>query len=176
MNKPIALVNEPGAQQPQGESHGGHAGRMPLARLLILVAGDCGENPSLMDRLLALQSPIFNEEDGLIWIEVPSPYAYFVFAGVQVLGADQGWHACQNDLDAAIAGPSRIIVAPRRAGREAELIFHPSMNAGVLIKTVSAQSGGRENVSEGQDPLNELLKVIAEFAEQENLLAHVGGY
>ena len=73
-------------------------------------------------------------------------------------------------------GPRRIIVAPRRAGRDAELIFHPSMNAGVLIKTVSAQSGGRENIAEGQDPLNELLKVIAEFAEQENLLAHVGGY
>lgn len=138
---------------------------------------------ALVEKLMALQCPIGDEGDGLTWIEVPSRYCYFVFAGVKLLGDQWMRHTSQTELDAEAASANRIVIAPHCREMDADLVLDQFKSANVSIKTVSVPSLDHEQASavanvspDDHDPLSELLKVIADFGEQEKLLVHVGGY
>lgn len=164
---------------PVSHDAGSPSGASPAKRrLLVIVEGDCLATQSLMERLLDRQCPIGDEGDGLTWIEVPSRYSDFVFAGIEILGECRIWQTGQLELEAAAASASRIIIAPLCAGLETDLDWHCLRTADVSIKRVAAQSPGQTGVASDtdQDPLDELLNLIGEFADQQNLLTHVGGY
>lgn len=185
MNTSLTRINASGEPQVPDESHDDREGKTPFAanRLLVVVTGDCMATKALMERLVARQCPIGGEGDGLAWIEMPSRFCYFVFAGIKIIGDPWLWQTSQLELDAEAVSTNRIVIAPCCKGIGADLVFDRFNNANVSIKTFSAPSldqawasAPAHTTPENHDPLDALLSVIGEFAEQENLLAHVGGY
>lgn len=191
MNQPLTRINEPCAPPAQGQTDDSREGdsTATLKQLLVLVEGDSLATSALMERLLARAFPQSDDDEGLSSIEVPSPYAYFLVVDVKILGDRQTWQTTQSELDTEAASRNQIIIVPCGTPPASALNFDQFDRASVSTKRVSAH--GRRNESAGtpsatgsddqaseadEGPLHDLLNVITEFAEQEGLLGHVGGY
>lgn len=191
MNKPLARINEPCAPPAQGQSDDSREGGSTATpkQLMVLVEGDSPATSALMERLLARAFPQWDDDEGLSSIEVPSPYAYFLFVDVKILGDRQTWQTTQSELDTEAASSNPIIILPCGTPPASALSFDQFDRASVSIKRISAHGqcnesagmpsaiGSDDQASEADTgPLHDLLTVITEFAEQEGLLGHVGGY
>lgn len=191
MNPPDDRTDDCSAPQAQDKTHDSRAcgETATQKRLLVRIEGDGPATKALMERLLTRSFPQWDDDEGLSSIEVPSPYAYFLFVDVKILGDRQTWQTSQRELDAEAASGNRIIVVPCATAPDSVLDFGPFHRVGVAIKTVSAlgqhhecasvpSTAGPNDQAGGADEaqLNDLLAAMTEFAEQEGLLAHVGGY
>lgn len=191
MNKPLAPINELCAPPAQGQTDDSSEGGSTATpkQLMVLVEGDSLATSALMERLLARAFPQSDDDEGLSSIEVPSPYAYFLVVDVKILGDRQTWQTTQSELDTEAASSNQIIIVPCGTPPASALNFDQFHHARVSIKHVSAhgqcnESAGMPSVTGPDDqaskadegPLHDLLNVITEFAVQEGLLGHVGGY